>query len=168
MRNQDILGIALSLLLVIVCGVILYYSVNSIIDITKNEVVITATEKKQETQQPEKVEVLEKEPVETSGQQIVSLGMFTATAYCKENYPHICNNGNATSTATGTTPTVGRTIAVDPSIIPLGSKVIIEGDTFVAEDTGNAIKGKKIDILLNSHEEALQYGRQTVEVFIMK
>ena len=95
-----------------------------------------------------------------------SLGMFTATAYCNENRPHICNNGNPTTTATGTTPTPGRTIAVDPKVIPLGSEVVINGHTYIAEDTGGEIKGKKIDILLSSHEEALKFGRQQVEVFV--
>lgn len=89
-----------------------------------------------------------------------------ATAYCCENYPHICNDGDATTTATGTTPTAGRTIAVDPQVIPYGAEVIINGNTFVAEDCGGAIKGNRIDILFETHEEALQFGRQKLTAYV--
>ena len=95
-----------------------------------------------------------------------SLGTYISTAYCTENYPHICNNGNASTTATGTVPTPGRTIAVDPNIISYGTKVMINGHTYIAEDCGGGIKGNRVDIVFKTHEEALQYGRQTVEVFI--
>ena len=89
-----------------------------------------------------------------------------ATAYCCENYPHICNDGDATCTATGTKPTPGRTIAVDPSVIPYGAEVIINGQTYIAEDCGGAIKGNRIDILFDTHEEALQFGRQQLTVYV--
>ena len=97
----------------------------------------------------------------------VSLGVCKLTAYCKENYPHICNNGDSNVTATGTVPTVGRTIAVDPSVIPYGSEVIINGHTYIAEDCGGAIKGNKVDILFETHQEALQFGVQYAEVFVI-
>lgn len=94
--------------------------------------------------------------------------MCTLTAYCKENYPHICNNGDSTYTATGTTPTVGRTVAVDPSIIPYGSEVIINGHSYIAEDCGGAVNGNRIDILFETHEEALRFGVQYAEVYVVK
>lgn len=93
---------------------------------------------------------------------------FVISAYCKENYPHICNNGDATYTATMTTPTAGRTIAVDPDIIPYGTLVEIEGvGVRVAEDCGGAIKGNRIDLLFETHKEALEFGRQTKQVTIL-
>lgn len=93
---------------------------------------------------------------------------FIVTAYCKENYPHICNNGDVKHTATMTTPTSGRTIAVDPSIIPYGTSVEIEGIGIrVAEDCGGAIKGNRIDLLFDTHQEALNFGRQTKEITIL-
>lgn len=98
--------------------------------------------------------------------ELVSLGEFTITHYCKENYPHICNDGDATQTATGTVPTAGRTIAVDPSVIPYGSEVVIDGHTYIAEDCGGAIKGNRIDIVVDTHSEALQLGKYTTEVFM--
>ncbi|GAB6169417.1 3D domain-containing protein [Clostridium carnis] len=55
------------------------------------------------------------------------------------------------------------TIAVDPSVIPLGSKVFVEGYGYaIASDTGGAIKGNKIDLYLNTHEECIAFGRQNV------
>lgn len=86
------------------------------------------------------------------------------TAYCCENYPHICNNGDATNTATMTTPTPGRTIAVDPTVIPYGSEVVINGHTYIAEDCGGAVKGNRIDVLFATHQEALEFGIQYADV----
>lgn len=106
------------------------------------------------------------EPTITSDT-VESSDMFEITAYCGENYPHICNNGDASTTATGTTPTAGRTIAVDPTVIPYGTQVIIDGHTYIAEDCGGAIKGNRIDLFFNTHEEALAWGRRTKEVTII-
>ena len=93
---------------------------------------------------------------------------FVITAYCCENYPHICNDGEAIYTATGTVATAGRTIAVDPNIIPYGTEVEIEGvGVRIAEDCGGAIKGNRIDLLFDTHQEALNFGRQTKEVRIL-
>ena len=61
--------------------------------------------------------------------------------------------------------TEGRTIAVDPEVIPYGTKVLIDGHTYIAEDTGGAIKGNKIDIFVDSHQEAVNRGRIKREVF---
>ena len=67
-------------------------------------------------------------------------------------------------TSSGTIPTAGRTIATDPSVIPAGSKVVIDGHTYIAEDTGGGIKGNRIDIYFDTHQEALNWGVQTKEV----
>lgn len=65
-------------------------------------------------------------------------------------------------TFTGTKVTEGRTIAVDPKVIPLGWWVYIEGIGFRrAEDTGSAIKGNKIDIYFESEEHALKFGAKS-------
>ena len=91
------------------------------------------------------------------------------SAYCKENYPHICNDGESTYTATGTIATPGRTVAVDPKYIPHGTEIEIEGVGFrIAEDCGGAIKGKnRIDLLVETHQEALEWGMQTRKVKIL-
>ena len=77
-----------------------------------------------------------------------------------------------TITYTGTTPVRDpngiSTIAVDPSIIPLGSKVYIPGyGMAIAADTGGAIKGNKIDLFLNSEDDCINWGVQNVSLYII-
>ncbi|WP_455540165.1 SH3 domain-containing protein [Terrisporobacter sp.] len=75
-----------------------------------------------------------------------------------------------TITATGTKPTFGRTIAVDPKVIPYGTRIYIpEFDkTFIAEDCGGAIKGNKIDIYMNTREECINWGVRNITLYILK
>lgn len=71
-------------------------------------------------------------------------------------------------TATGTRPKENRTIAVDPKVIPLGSTVYIEGfGYYIAEDTGGAIKGNRIDIFLMDYNKARQLGRKSAKVWVL-
>ena len=59
-------------------------------------------------------------------------------------------------------------IAVDPSIIPLGSKVWVEGYGYaIAGDTGGSIKGNKIDVLFSSKAEAYSWGRKKVRIKVL-
>ncbi|MBO5389259.1 MAG: hypothetical protein J6A59_14235 [Lachnospiraceae bacterium] len=98
-----------------------------------------------------------------------SLGIFELTAYCP--CPICCgiySNMTNPTTASGTRATQGRTIATDTSVIPFGTQVVINGKIYTAEDTGGAIKGNRIDIYFESHTEALYFGRQKAEVFIVK
>ncbi|MFB1083479.1 ubiquitin-like domain-containing protein [Jeotgalibacillus sp. JSM ZJ347] len=61
-----------------------------------------------------------------------------------------------------------KVIAVDPSVIPLGSRVYVEGYGYaIAGDTGGAIKGNKIDIFIADRGSALAWGNRTVKVTIM-
>lgn len=75
-------------------------------------------------------------------------------------------------TATGVWPSRNAsgisTVAVDPNVIPLGSKLYIEGYGYaVAADTGGAISGNKIDLYMNSNSECINFGRQNVTVHIV-
>lgn len=85
------------------------------------------------------------------------LGRFYITYYCP--CAACCGAGGGTITASGTTPTAGRTVGVNPSVIPYGTKLKI-GKTYgyVAEDTGGGIGTYHIDIFVNSHQEALNKG----------
>ncbi|MBO8159969.1 3D domain-containing protein [Thermosyntropha sp.] len=70
-------------------------------------------------------------------------------------------------TATGKVPEVGM-VAVDPSVIPLGTRLYIEGYGYaVAADTGGAIKGNTLDIFMETREQCLKWGRRTVKVYIL-
>ena len=93
------------------------------------------------------------------------LGTFTSTAYC--NCSKCCGKWAGGPTASGKMPQAGRTIAVDPKVIPLGSQVKINGKIYIAEDTGSAIKGKKIDIYYDSHSAANNWGRRSIEVYVL-
>lgn len=107
-------------------------------------------------------EQAKKELAKAAEKTVTSLGTFTITSYCK--CEKCCGKWSNYPTASGTEPTEGRTIAVDPSIIAIGEKVIINGHTYTAEDTGGAIKGKRIDIYFDSHAEAEAYGKKKEEV----
>lgn len=98
---------------------------------------------------------------------LISLGEFKFTAYC--TCPICCGKNSAAGlTRSGTTPTEGRTISVDRRVIPLGTTVVIDDHEYIAEDTGSAIKGNKIDLFIDSHQRALQYGVQYHEVFVYR
>lgn len=58
------------------------------------------------------------------------------------------------------------TVAADPEVIPLGSSIVIEGTVYHVEDVGQAIKGKSVDIFFASHEEAKNFGRQKLSVYL--
>jgi 3D (Asp-Asp-Asp) domain-containing protein len=94
------------------------------------------------------------------------LGTFRYYWYCREEYPHICNDGAPYLTKLETKPT-DKTVAVDPNVIPLGSKLYINGEYYIAEDTGGAIKGNRIDINCATHSEALNNGTGYVKVFLV-
>lgn len=74
-----------------------------------------------------------------------------------------------TITSTGVKPVVGRTIAVDPKVIPYGTKVYIPqlNKVFIAEDCGSAIKGNRIDIFMNSYDECMNWGYKDITIIIL-
>ena len=75
--------------------------------------------------------------------------------------------GNGNYTATGSRLKKGI-VSVDPKLIPLGTRLYIEGYGYaVADDVGGAIKGHRIDLAYDSRSEALQFGRQTVKVYVL-
>ena len=86
------------------------------------------------------------------------LGTFELTFYT--------HTGNRT--ASGIYPRAKRTIAVDTRIIPLGSLVYVKGyGILIAEDTGADIKGNRLDIFVNTKEEAVKLGRKQAEVYLL-
>ena len=109
---------------------------------------------------------LEEVQAEKKKQTITNMGQFKISAYCA--CKKCCGKWAGGNTASGTKPTAGRTIAVDTKVIPFGTKVIIDGHTYIAEDTGGAIKGNKIDIYFDSHQEALNWGIKYKDVSIIR
>lgn len=100
------------------------------------------------------------------------LGEFAIVAYCP--CEECCGKwalnrpDGIVYTASGEEAVPGVTVAVDPDIIPLGSKVYIEGmGWYVAHDTGN-FSGKVIDVYFEDHEAALEFGRRDAMVSVPK
>lgn len=105
-----------------------------------------------------------KAPTTPNGQSVKKVITMQATAY---------DPTAGSTTAMGTRARVGA-VAVDPRVIPLGSKLYIESmDGFAsygyatAEDTGGAIKGNRIDLFYGSHGEAMNFGRRNVKVYVL-
>lgn len=70
--------------------------------------------------------------------------------------------------ATGQPPEVGK-VAVDPSVVPLGTRMYIEGYGYaVAADTGGAIKGDRLDVFMESEDQCVRWGIRTKKVYILK
>ena len=93
-----------------------------------------------------------------------SLGIFRTTGYCP---CYQCSEGWGRHTCTGATARSGHTIAVDPRVIPYGSKVMIGGVVYTAEDRGGGVKGNHVDIFFDSHSQTRQHGSQSEEVFLL-
>ena len=111
---------------------------------------------------------------EESAAELVSLGEFTITHYCPcavccgswaENRPTDKNGQAIVATASGARAEAGKTIAVDPDVIPYGTEVVINGHTYIAQDCGGAIQGNRIDVYCDSHQEAIELGKFTAEVY---
>ncbi len=95
------------------------------------------------------------------------MGKYKLTFYC--GCEQCCGKWSDGITSSGATAAEGRTIAVDPSVIPIGTKVYIEGfGDFIAEDVGGAIKGNKIDIYLNDHSRCYDLGVKYANVFVVR
>ncbi|MBD5169349.1 MAG: hypothetical protein HDT20_04415 [Oscillibacter sp.] len=91
------------------------------------------------------------------------VGNCTITYYCCEPYEHICGNGDGI-TATGLPVSPGM-VAVDPDVIPLGSTVVIDGQQYLAADTG--VTGYCVDVAVPTHAEALELGVRSAEVWVV-
>lgn len=99
----------------------------------------------------------------------VFLGEYTLMAYCACS--RCCGIWANGYTATGTLATEGRTIAVDPKVIPYGTHVLLiwpDGTqhSYVAEDCGGGINGNHIDVFFNDHQAARVFGVQSAMVYL--
>lgn len=110
-------------------------------------------------------EPVEPAQIEEAEPKLISLGEFRISHYC--DCVSCCGKDDGI-TSTGVKAVAGRTIAVDPKVIPYGTVLYIDGEDYVAEDCGGAIKGNRLDIYCDSHEEALQRGVKYAEVFAEK
>ena len=105
-------------------------------------------------------------PIAVSSDAVLKpLGTFRITHYCPCSI--CCGPWTNGITSTGVTATTNRTIAVDPTQIPYGSKVVINGQVYVAEDCGGAIKTNCIDIYVATHDEGESKGLYYTDVYLL-
>lgn len=109
------------------------------------------------------VPAIELETEETTADNGLVSFVSRITAYCPCEE---CSDDYGDMTSTGGRAKEGRTIAVDPKVIPYGSVVIINGHEYTAEDCGGEIKGTDIDIYFDTHSETYEWGVQYLEVQI--
>lgn len=117
-----------------------------------------------------KIEIETDREVDIQAIEPVSLGEFKLTAYCP---CEICCGKWANNRpdgivygAIGEELEEGYSIAVDPKVIPYKTEVVINGYTYKAQDCGGAIKGNRIDVYFEDHQDALEHGVQYAEVFL--
>lgn len=121
----------------------------NIVTKAKNKIIKKGTKEKEKTESKKK---------STSKNSLGKKITVSATAYSGDGI-----------TATGTVPRWG-TIAVDPTIIPYGTKVYIPqfDKYFIAEDCGGGIKGNKIDIFMNSESQCDNWGKRNIDIYIVE
>ncbi len=92
----------------------------------------------------------------------------SSRAIVMEASAYLAGDGDGAGiTATGV-PAVRGIAAVDPDVIPLGTRLFIPGyGEAIAADTGGAIVGNKIDLVMDSYGEAMDFGRQDVTVYVL-
>lgn len=93
------------------------------------------------------------------------LGKFQTTAYC--DCPQCCPTGH-NLTYSGTVPKANHTISADINLYPLGTRLMIGDTVYTVEDIGGNVNGNKLDIYFETHEQALNYGLKTVDVYAVE
>lgn len=100
---------------------------------------------------------------ETTGAR--SLGTFRLTAYCP---CYSCSEGWGRQTSSGKIATANHTVAVDRRVVPIGSRLMINGTVYTAEDVGGGVRGNHVDIYFDNHAQTRQFGSQHAEVFLLQ
>lgn len=161
------------ILIGLIIGVILGWGISSLFKDEPAE----PTPEPIETSEPI-VETVDSETVEitpTPEPKIISLGEYKLTAYCAcekccgywATVRPLDEDGKPiVYTSNMSVAKQGVTVAADTNVLPFGTKIIIDGHEYTVQDRGSAIKGNRIDIYFESHEEALQLGVQYKEIFL--
>lgn len=101
-----------------------------------------------------------------AGSTYTSLGTFEITGYC--SCDKCCGVKEVKLTKSETVPRSSHTVATDLAVLPMGTRIMIDGVIYQVEDTGKAIRGRMVDIYFDSHQEALEFGRQQKTVYLVE
>ena len=102
--------------------------------------------------------------MEAQEPELVSIGTFTAYAYCP--CEKCCGQWSGGPTASGVMPEEGRTVAADWDVLPAGTEIYIDGVGWrTVEDTGSGIKGNSLDLYMDNHQDALEWGVREIAVY---
>jgi 3D (Asp-Asp-Asp) domain-containing protein len=104
-------------------------------------------------------------PVHSNAIDLIPMGQFYKTFYCP---CYECSEGYGRKTASQTCAESGRTVAVDTDVINLGSRLLIDGEEYVAEDTGGRVVGDHVDIFVDTHDETIECGTGHCDVKIIR
>lgn len=95
---------------------------------------------------------------------LMRMGTFTVYAYCP--CEKCCGQCSGGPTASGVMPEEGRTVAADWDVLPAGAEVYISGVGWrTVEDTGSGVTGRALDLYMDSHQDALEWGVREIEIF---
>ena len=141
---------------------------------SENEIIVPLNYEAQTEPEPDPYSI-ETEIITIDGYEVTSLGVFEIRAYClcieccqHYSWEYRANKKNpyfVQLTASGTVPTVGRTIAAPPEI-PFGTRIYISDLGWrIVEDRGSAIQGNVLDVLKPCHQTALRWGIRNRETF---
>lgn len=100
-----------------------------------------------------------------TGKKGAYLGKFQTTAYC--NCSQCCPGGHKL-TYSGTVPTANHTISADINRFPIGTQLMIGDTIYTVEDIGTNVVDNKLDIFFDTHQQALNYGLKTVDVYAVE
>lgn len=112
---------------------------------------------------------IEREPIEGSTAYCEEMEFYgepiqiMTTAYCSCEK---CCGWSTGITYSGTQAIAGRTVGANLSQFPLGTVLVIDGHEYVVEDTGAGVGKNHVDIYMNSHEDAVEYGKKYVTCYV--
>ena len=104
-------------------------------------------------------------PIHADARTYINMGQCKITYYCP---CEICSEGWGHQTYSGKTARSAHTVAVDPDVFDIGSKLLIDGKIYTAEDIGGGVKGDHVDIFVDTHEETLEGGVKYKDVKVIR